>query len=174
MAKYQTTNLEKKNMLICLYSVPVVDIAMLSEPSLVSGPHQSRCLLNASPRLDTKLFLTLFSVLWWIYLSPFRIHWDVVVWFLLLGRPHWAQFTARRLGAARTFVCVRLVSHIMHAGPHGFCSNFGIGQHMVWGFGDCFVPHHNTLNPLTPNVNYSGRTAPLTSKVAFYIFIQQI
>jgi len=27
---------------------------------------------------------------------------------------------------------------------------------------------------LTPNVNYSGHTAPLTSKVAFYIFIQQI
>jgi len=27
---------------------------------------------------------------------------------------------------------------------------------------------------LTPNVNNSGRTAPLTSKVAFYIFIQQI
>jgi len=25
-----------------------------------------------------------------------------------------------------------------------------------------------------PNVNYIGRTAPLTSKVAFYIFIQQI
>jgi len=30
------------------------------------------------------------------------------------------------------------------------------------------------LNLLTPNVNYSGRTALLTSKVAFYIFIQQI
>jgi len=30
------------------------------------------------------------------------------------------------------------------------------------------------LNPLTPNDNCSGRTAPLTSKVAFYIFIQQI
>jgi len=30
------------------------------------------------------------------------------------------------------------------------------------------------LNLLAPNVNYSGRTAPLTSKVAFYIFIQQI
>jgi len=27
---------------------------------------------------------------------------------------------------------------------------------------------------LTPNVNYRGRTAPLTSKVTFYIFIQQI
>jgi len=27
---------------------------------------------------------------------------------------------------------------------------------------------------LTPNVNYSGRTAPLTSKVAFHTFIQQI
>jgi len=30
------------------------------------------------------------------------------------------------------------------------------------------------VNLLTPNANYSGRTAPLTSKVAFYIFIQQI
>jgi len=30
------------------------------------------------------------------------------------------------------------------------------------------------INLLTPNVNYSGRIAPLTSKVAFYIFIQQI
>ena len=30
------------------------------------------------------------------------------------------------------------------------------------------------FNLLTPNVNYSGRTAPLTSKVAFYIFIQHI
>jgi len=32
----------------------------------------------------------------------------------------------------------------------------------------------NTINLLTSIVNYSGRTAPLTSKVAFYIFIQQI
>jgi len=31
-----------------------------------------------------------------------------------------------------------------------------------------------SFNLLTPNVNYSGRTTPLTSKVAFYIFIQQI
>ena len=30
------------------------------------------------------------------------------------------------------------------------------------------------INLLKPNVNYSGRTAPLTSNVAFYIFIQQI
>jgi hypothetical protein len=30
------------------------------------------------------------------------------------------------------------------------------------------------INPLTPNDTYSGLTAPLTSKVAFYIFIQQI
>jgi len=32
----------------------------------------------------------------------------------------------------------------------------------------------HVINLLTPNFNYSGRTAPLTSKVAFYIFIQQI
>jgi len=30
------------------------------------------------------------------------------------------------------------------------------------------------INSLTPNDHYSGRTAPLTSKVAFCIFIQQI
>ena len=30
------------------------------------------------------------------------------------------------------------------------------------------------INLQTPNVTYSCRTAPLTSKVAFYIFIQQI
>jgi hypothetical protein len=30
------------------------------------------------------------------------------------------------------------------------------------------------IKPLTPNDPYKGRTAPLTSKVAFYIFIQQI
>jgi len=30
------------------------------------------------------------------------------------------------------------------------------------------------FNLLTPNVKYIGRTAPLTSKVVFYIFIQQI
>jgi len=30
------------------------------------------------------------------------------------------------------------------------------------------------INPLTPNDHYSGRTAPLTSKVALYIFIQHI
>jgi len=36
----------------------------------------------------------------------------------------------------------------------------------------CFLSCH--INLLTPNVNYSGRTAPLTSKVAFYIFIQEI
>jgi len=30
------------------------------------------------------------------------------------------------------------------------------------------------INILKPKVNYSGRTAPLTSKGSFYIFIQQI
>jgi len=30
------------------------------------------------------------------------------------------------------------------------------------------------FNLLTPNVNYSGHTASLTPKFAFYVFIQQI
>ena len=37
-----------------------------------------------------------------------------------------------------------------------------------------FGGDHIVANLLTTNVNYSDRTAPLTSKVAFYIFIQQI
>ena len=32
----------------------------------------------------------------------------------------------------------------------------------------------DNIKPLKPNDPYRGRTAPLTSKVAFYIFIQQI
>ena len=32
----------------------------------------------------------------------------------------------------------------------------------------------NEINPLTPNDPSRGHTAPLTSEVAFYIFIQQI
>ena len=31
-----------------------------------------------------------------------------------------------------------------------------------------------SINPLTPNDHYRGRISPLTSKVEFYIFIQQI
>ena len=38
----------------------------------------------------------------------------------------------------------------------------------------CSLQPTGRFNLQTPNVNYSGRTAPLTSKVAFYIFIQQI
>jgi len=39
------------------------------------------------------------------------------------------------------------------------------------------MTYHNqraNINPLTPNDPYSCRTAPLTSEVSFYIFIQQI
>jgi len=39
---------------------------------------------------------------------------------------------------------------------------------------EILITRLRNINLLTPNVNYSGRTATLTSKVAFYIFIQQI
>ena len=45
------------------------------------------------------------------------------------------------------------------------------------GAGKSLVRNDNSymkINLLTPNVNYSGRTAPLTSKVAFYIFSTNI
>jgi len=34
--------------------------------------------------------------------------------------------------------------------------------------------YYTIIKLLTRDVNYSGRTAPLTSKVAFYIFYRQI
>ena len=37
-----------------------------------------------------------------------------------------------------------------------------------------YIIKHGFFNPLTPNDPNRGRTAPLTTKVAFYIFIQQI
>jgi len=57
-----------------------------------------------------------------------------------------------------------------------------IMEDLKWGFYRMFrkilqtycIPYVPIFNILTPNDNYSGRTAPLTSKVAFYIFIQQI
>jgi len=36
------------------------------------------------------------------------------------------------------------------------------------------VTRQNGFNPLMPNDYYSGHTAPLTSKVTLYVFIQQI
>ena len=44
--------------------------------------------------------------------------------------------------------------------------------HDLWEGG--IIEHKMCFNPLTPNEPYRGRTALLTSKVAFYIFIQQI
>ena len=44
--------------------------------------------------------------------------------------------------------------------------------------GELYAPGHFTnaqiINHFTPNDSYKYRTAPLTSKFAFYIFIQQI
>jgi len=68
------------------------------------------------------------------------------------------------------------------------CGDIMPGEAVVLGAVStkCQVSHQNIqvhwsvieisllINLLTPNVNYSSRTAPLTSKVAFYIFIQQI
>jgi hypothetical protein len=47
--------------------------------------------------------------------------------------------------------------------------------HLLTLLGAHHILHVNRIkvNPLTPNDPYRGRTAPLTSKVAFYIFIQQ-
>jgi len=50
--------------------------------------------------------------------------------------------------------------------PTGFEISTILLTQWFWGGGDFYL--------LAPNVNYSGRTAPLTSKVTFYIFIQQI
>jgi len=50
---------------------------------------------------------------------------------------------------------------------------------LIWGVritkdGNREPEFHARINLLTSNVNYSSRTAQLTSKVSFCIFIQQI
>ena len=52
-----------------------------------------------------------------------------------------------------------------------------VTAHLNSGSGEddtLIVLNISQFNLLTPNVNYSGHTALLNSKVAFYIFIQQI
>ena len=41
----------------------------------------------------------------------------------------------------------------------------------VCGLGQMNVTSNSSFNPLKPNDPYRGRTAPLTSKVAFYIHL---
>ena len=73
------------------------------------------------------------------------------------------------------------------SGPHGWSGRFGVaktnesvnisrrdGADVSITAADGGGRARLVLNPLTPNDHYSGRTAPLTSKVAFYIFLQQI
>ena len=50
------------------------------------------------------------------------------------------------------------------------CNSFTFTSRRIYCLGEFFA----SFNPLTPNDPYSGRTAPLTPKDAFYIFIQQI
>jgi hypothetical protein len=49
-----------------------------------------------------------------------------------------------------------------------------LGQVKVLKCNYRFLSLECRINPLTPSDPYSGRTAPLTSKVAFFIFLQQI
>jgi len=48
-----------------------------------------------------------------------------------------------------------------------------LGRKTVW-YETRLIFSKTILNPLTPNDPYRGRTAPLTYKAAFYVFIQQI
>jgi len=59
-----------------------------------------------------------------------------------------------------------LLTHTRHMTSPSHSSRFYHPHNIGWGV--------MLFNLLTPYVNYSWRTAPLTSKVAFYIFIQQI
>ena len=62
--------------------------------------------------------------------------------------------------------CIRLSSPHTYYMPRPSHSRFYHPNHIGWGV--------QNINPLKPNDAYRRRTAPLTSKVAFYIFIQQI
>jgi hypothetical protein len=69
------------------------------------------------------------------------------------------EVTPRFLENVVSLMLIYCVSHVL---MHVFKINF-----------TCSDVEGN-ISPLTPNDRYSGRTAPLTSKAAFHIFIQQI
>ena len=74
------------------------------------------------------------------------------------------QHVSASLGHHHSYKTVELVK------VHSVAFTYGIS----WVTILLFLELQVLFNLLTPNVNYSGRTAPLTSKVSFYIFIQQI
>ena len=76
----------------------------------------------------------------------------------MLPLPYWYELRLWRLVKGWTF---------RGSNPSGR-EIFRACQDQAWG------AHLAPCNPLTPNDPYRGRTAPLTSKVAFYISLQQI
>ena len=58
--------------------------------------------------------------------------------------------------------------------PQSVIANFKVGATTALRITGSVLFTNQTINHLTPNDPYRGRTAPLTSKFAFYIFIQQI
>ena len=85
-------------------------------------------------------------------------------------------WTSSRWNVQRTVEKETVVIWALTSASSCLHSKFNIYSMAFWLFQR--VPRRKLdvtfINLLTPNVNYSGRTAPLTSKVAFYIFIQQI
>jgi len=80
-------------------------------------------------------------------------------WYLVVSREI-VQFT---------FYCIVTTLHFVGLHSEGIDMERCIKAQIIKGYGQRTV-----INPLTPNDPYRGRTASLTSKVAFYIFIQQI
>jgi len=90
----------------------------------------------------------------------------------------WYKIVARKVtvGMSLSWRCLILEADSCRLNPvpnRTFNIGIACGQ-LACGAAGSWISLLRRINLLTPNVNYSGRTAPLTSKVAFYIFIQQI
>jgi len=82
------------------------------------------------------------------------------------------RFT-RPFGFKNTRSTVLYLLHATHTHTHTHTHTYAI--RFFVSIQSAGRPHcQSEFKLLTPNVNCSGRTAPLTSKVAFYIVIQQI
>jgi hypothetical protein len=106
-------------------------------------------------------------------LAAIRLTWPVVAWLAEEGKTalNWRQRLARDLGWAVNLV-LKLKRKDMQLTVSFWCNLF---QFKIKPYEEkLYKQMIKSINPLTPNDPYRGRTTLLTSKVAFYIFIQQI
>ena len=152
------------------------------------APLYSCLYFSALPHIDrsSAFFFLNYKILYSFYRNYFAIIWPKLEAYqpfhAVLNTGSWPIRLFGAIGV--TSFVLQLIDVFVFTFVPALC---GIHQFIhlyatVYGIHRLFTDSHicyryqlvSRLNLQTPNVNYSWRNAPLTSKIAFYIFIQQI